>query len=93
MFSKHSDSQISNEYFPKFGGPAGVFKQYEKHPLCWGLLEMCNNKSENGCPLQYISFHKKGDGNVETLLNGTLELLDDIHNNYANLRNIPVANE
>lgn len=78
---------------PKFGGPAGLFKQQETHPLCWGLLEFCNNLKEFRCPLEYISFHKKGESSTETLLNRTLALLDYIHLKYANIRRIPIANE
>lgn len=78
---------------PKFGGPAGLFKQRERHPLCWGLLESCNSLKEFKCPLEYISFHKKGESSTETLLNGTLELLDYIQAKYANIRRIPIANE
>lgn len=80
-------------YLPRFGGPAGLFKSVDKHPLCWGLLEMCNRLNQNECPLQYISFHKKGNGGVEMILNETIELLNNIHYNYSNIRNIPVANE
>lgn len=28
----------------QIGGPAGVFKTEKNHPLCWGLLQLCNNK-------------------------------------------------
>lgn len=78
---------------PKLAGPAGLFKDKQDHPLCWGLLERCDSIESNGCPIQYISFHRKGNGSAEQLLNNSILLLDDIYTKYRNLRHLPLANE
>lgn len=75
----------------RLGGPAGLFRE-ENHPLCWGLLESCSSERSH-CPIQFISFHRKGDGTAEGVLNGTLELLDLLHNKFSNLIEMPIANE
>ncbi|XP_064212392.1 alpha-L-iduronidase [Tribolium castaneum] len=72
------------------GGPAGLFRE-ENHPLCWGLLQACSANSH--CPIQFISFHRKGGGTAEGVLNGTLELLDLLHNKFPNLAEMPIAND
>ncbi|RZB41597.1 alpha-L-iduronidase [Asbolus verrucosus] len=74
------------------GGPAGLFRE-ENHPLCWGLLEACDSSEKSQCPIQFISFHRKGDGTAEGVLNGTLELLDLLHNKFPNLIEMPIAND
>lgn len=75
----------------KFGGPAGFFRD-QNHPLCWSLLKECSN-SESDCPVNFISFHKKGNGSAQEVLNGSDELLDKMHRMYPTLQRIPVANE
>ncbi|KAF5269379.1 hypothetical protein FQA39_LY08771 [Lamprigera yunnana] len=93
------DSFIFNnvtEQILKFGGPAGLFKDLRKHPLCWGLLRMCNKQNrrkKHGCPLNFISFHKKGDGSAYEVLNNTLQLLNDVHRRFPKVRKIPIAND
>lgn len=77
---------------PKLTGPAGLLKNQQEHPLCWGLLERCD-RIENTCPIQYISFHRKGNGSVNQLLNDTILLMDEIYMKYPNLRHLPLANE
>ncbi|KAF5299483.1 hypothetical protein FQR65_LT01064 [Abscondita terminalis] len=80
----------------KFGGPAGLFKDSRKHPLCWGLLKICNEKNkrkQHGCPLKFISFHKKGEGTTYKVLNETVQLLNDIYRKYPRIRKTPVAND
>lgn len=74
----------------KFGGPAGLFRDQTHHPLCWGILEAC---SKSQCPLSYISFHRKGNATAQTVLNGTMELLDLIYKRYPELNKMPIANE
>lgn len=78
-----------SQNIPLLGGPAGLFRK-ENHPFCWNLLESCNR---GACPIQFISFHRKGNGTAEGVLNGTLELLDLLHNKFPNLRELPIANE
>ncbi|GLV44162.1 alpha-L-iduronidase [Carabus blaptoides fortunei] len=75
----------------KLGGPAGLFKSPNKHPLCWGLISECS-KSQN-CPLHFISFHKKGDGTASGVLNKGLELVNYIHTYFPRLKHLPIAND
>ncbi|PNF23475.1 hypothetical protein B7P43_G07722 [Cryptotermes secundus] len=75
----------------RLGGPAGLFKTWEKHPLCWGLLQHCTNQT--ACSLNFISFHKKGGGSGSAILEQGLELAHNISIMYPSLRRIPLANE
>jgi L-iduronidase len=75
----------------RLGGPAGLFKAQEKHPLCWGLLQHCSNQTT--CSLNFISFHKKGGGSGAAILEQGLELAHNISIMFPSLRRIPLANE
>ncbi|PSN39547.1 Alpha-L-iduronidase [Blattella germanica] len=72
-------------------GPAGLFKAPEKHPLCWGLLEYCSNSTT--CPLDFISFHKKGGGSSKAILEQDLELALNISRRYPTLQGISLVND
>ncbi|XP_023313221.1 alpha-L-iduronidase [Anoplophora glabripennis] len=77
----------------KLGGPAGLFRDKD-HPLCWGLLEACNGVlGGDSCPLQFLSFHRKGGGSSSGVLDGSFELLDLIRDRFAGLRHMPIAND
>lgn len=80
-------------YTFNLGGPGGLFRAYEKHPLCWGLLEYCSNLTTTECPLHYISFHRKGGGTSYGVLNTTIDFLDDFIVKFPNLLDIPISNE
>lgn len=75
----------------RLGGPAGLFKTWEKHPLCWGLLQHCSNQT--ACSLNFISFHKKGGGSGAAILKQGLELAHNISIMFPSLRRIPLAND
>lgn len=77
---------------PRLGGPAGLFKNPRSHPFCWGLLEKCNN-NVTSCPIQFISFHKKGNESTRTILQEDLELIGEFRSRFPNLRMLPIANE
>lgn len=85
--------QITNGKGFKLGGPAGLFKDPSKHTLCWGLLSYCNKIGRRNCPIQYITFHKKGDGTTEEVLNKTLQLVNLFKTNYSNMSSMSIANE
>lgn len=68
-------------------GPAGLFKSFGKHPLCWGLLEKCNLNITQ-CPINVLTFHRKGFD----IVTDTDRLITDIHSIYPNLTNMPYAN-
>jgi L-iduronidase len=73
-------------------GPAGLFKDEEKHPLCWSTLENCNANPRK-CPIDIITFHRKGNGNAaEEILNGSLDLLNEFAQKYPNLTGFKYSN-
>ncbi|XP_020807014.1 alpha-L-iduronidase [Drosophila serrata] len=74
-------------------GPAGLFKSSDTHPLCWKLLEQCNKKVVY-CPIDILTFHRKGiDGTATEIVNGSLSLMAKIYEDYPNLKSMPVAND
>jgi L-iduronidase len=75
----------------RLGGPAGLFKTQEKHPLCWGLLQHCANQM--ACSLDFISFHKKGGGSGAAILEQDLQLAHNISVMFSSLGGISLANE
>lgn len=80
-------------------GPAGLFKAEQKHPLCWGLLAYCQeNKIENdlisNCPVDILTYHRKGNGqNISELMITSQRLWQQILQKYPNLRDLPISNE
>lgn len=69
-----------------------MFKDEKKHPLCWGVLEDCNKKPLN-CPINIITFHRKGDGNdAMEILNGSLDLLKTFSKRFPNLTTFKYSN-
>lgn len=72
-------------------GPAGLFKKKEKHPLCWGFLNKCNTNIST-CPIDVLTFHRKGKVSYADILTETKELISNIFNDYTNLRELPYAN-
>lgn len=72
-------------------GPAGLFKTVEKHRKCWGILDACN-ANVSSCPIDVITFHRKGVNSSDDILSGTIELLEKFHNSYPNLCETPFAN-
>lgn len=76
----------------KFGGPAGLFKKPENHPLCWSFLDKCSQLGRS-CPINYLSFHRKGNGYAQGVINGTDDLLEEIYSSYPGLKKLRVANE
>lgn len=72
-------------------GPAGLFKSTTKHSLCWGLLDKCNADPVH-CPIDVITFHRKGLNNTADIVGSTQRLITRINNNYPNLAHISYAN-
>lgn len=75
----------------KLRGPAGLFKSFEKHKLCWGLLNYCDSNLTE-CPIDMITYHRKGIESPSNILVNSIELLDIIHNLYPNLKNLCYSN-
>lgn len=72
-------------------GPAGLFKSVNKHKLCYGLLAYCS-ANISICPIDIITFHRKGVNNENDILTETLSLLKLFSEKYPNLGHLPYAN-
>lgn len=92
---------ISNEYGDNkslpLRGPAGLFKNEKKHPLCWGLLDYCQKNKNNltsECPINILTYHRKGHGqNISKLIISTKRLYHQFYQKYPNLQYLPLSNE
>lgn len=73
-------------------GPAGLFKSKTKHPLCWGVLEKCNENLLK-CPFDSITFHRKGNGTAEKIVQGGVELVKEFAEEFPNLGGMKYSNE
>lgn len=72
-------------------GPAGLFKSPEKHPFCWGLLNKCNLNACD-CPVDILTFHRKGFGTANEVVEGSVQLIESIHREFPNLAHLKYAN-
>ncbi|XP_017857775.1 PREDICTED: alpha-L-iduronidase [Drosophila arizonae] len=91
--SKAGGRRKSKQLYRALRGPAGLFKSEQRHPLCWELLEVCNQQLAK-CPIDILSYHRKGlDGSAQEILNGSLALLTKIYHDYPQLQHLPVAND
>lgn len=72
-------------------GPAGLFKSFEKHRLCWGLLNFCNSHTST-CPIDIITFHRKGINSSDDILTNSIDLIETIEKLYPNLNHLSYAN-
>lgn len=80
-----AERQFALEKVLKLHGPAGLFKDKKKHPFCWGVLEECNSNPDQ-CPIDVITFHRKGNGGkAEEIVRGSQELIDEVFNDFKNL--------
>ncbi|XP_034234073.1 alpha-L-iduronidase [Thrips palmi] len=79
----------------RLGGPAGTFKSPRKHPICWHVLDHCDRLTarNQSCGLDFISFHRKGNGSSEGVANGTMTLLGQILRRFPHLQRLPFAND
>lgn len=76
----------------KLRGPAGLFKNEKNHKLCWGVLDSCN-KNLDKCPIDIISFHRKGNGNgAEEILSESIDLVETFSQKFPNLTNMKYSN-
>lgn len=78
-------------------GPAGLFRTNRNHPssahpLCWGLLRLCN-ANRSACPIDTLTYHRKGtDGTAASILSGTLALIDVMRAWFPAVDGMPYAN-
>ncbi|XP_064119925.1 alpha-L-iduronidase-like isoform X2 [Macrobrachium nipponense] len=81
-----------------FGGPGGSCRDPNFSKICWALLHHCNNGSSIFTPgvppgIDFISFHKKGQQDADTILEKELPTVAHIYDQYPALRQVPVMNE
>ncbi|CRL01954.1 CLUMA_CG015068, isoform A [Clunio marinus] len=89
---KAVERQFSLNNTLKLRGPAGLFKDERKHKFCWGVLENCN-KFPVKCPIDIITFHRKGNGNTaDEVLNESLDLIEDFKKRFKNLTTLKYSN-
>lgn len=80
------------EHSLKLRGPAGLFKDSQKHPLCWGVLEYCNNRTK-ACPIDIVTFHRKGNGNeASEIVDESLDLIKEFSTRFPNLSHFKFSN-
>lgn len=74
-------------------GPAGLFKNEDKHEFCWGLLEMCDENPRN-CPIDEITFHSKGlyGRKASEILDGGKKLIQNVMWKYPMLGGMRYSN-
>lgn len=73
-------------------GPAGLFKDEVHHPFCWKLLENCNSNLSK-CPIDLITFHRKGNGNnAQEIVTGSEDLMEEIYKKFPNLKDFKFSN-
>lgn len=75
----------------KLSGPAGLFKQADKHELCWGMLHRCNANIFE-CPIDVITYHRKGVTSANDILENTIELIEKMTSMFPKLLHLPYAN-
>lgn len=75
----------------KLRGPAGLFKEFDKHELCWGMLHRCNANIDE-CPIDVITYHRKGVTSADDILENTEKLIESFSKMYPKLSHLPYAN-
>ncbi|EDS40596.1 conserved hypothetical protein [Culex quinquefasciatus] len=84
---------FNNQLLIPLRGPAGLFKAELHHPFCWEILELCNKRPRK-CPFEVLSFHRKGSGaRADEILDGGLQLMDQIWERFPNLSGFKVSND
>ncbi|XP_035204478.1 alpha-L-iduronidase-like isoform X2 [Stegodyphus dumicola] len=84
----------------RFGGPGGSCRipSVGHSPICWALLNHClHGKNfftrETGIRIDFISFHKKGNGSTFTILEEETETINYIKDHFPKLLRVPFYNE
>ncbi|XP_063587899.1 alpha-L-iduronidase-like [Penaeus indicus] len=80
------------------GGPGGSCRDPSFSLLCWALLGHCDHGSSFFTPgrpprIDFISFHKKGQEDADSILTQELETIEKIRRNYPHLRHVPIVND
>jgi len=75
-----------------FGGPAGSCRKESFSKICWTLLHRCAVEGPKKCGLDFISIHKKGNSDAETILRNEVETIKKIHQ-FPQLTKVPIIND
>lgn len=73
----------------KLRGPAGLFHKRELHQLCYGILEYCTN---NTCPIDILTYHRKGQGKSKEILREGIELIRNLTEEFPWIAQMEVSN-
>ncbi|XP_042210766.1 uncharacterized protein LOC121858388 [Homarus americanus] len=80
------------------GGPGGSCRAPGYSRMCWALLQHCHNGSSFFTPgrpprIDFISFHKKGEEDADSILTKEWSTAVIIRRNYPSLRHLPLLND
>lgn len=76
-----------------FGGPGGSCRKPSFSKRCWALLNFCSELGAKKCGLDFISIHKKGNADAETIIEKEIETINNIHSKYPNLKKVDIIND
>lgn len=76
----------------KLRGPAGLFRKRENHEFCYGILDLCNASQQALCPIDILTFHRKGEEKAKQILEEESELLAELRESYPFLESCPWSN-
>ncbi|XP_037960448.1 alpha-L-iduronidase [Teleopsis dalmanni] len=83
--------RLNNSIHLPLHGPAGLFRSTLNHPLCWKILQLCNDNIKN-CPFDTITYHRKGHGKASEVLEASSLLLKELEINFPQVAKLPIAN-
>ncbi|KAG1681482.1 Alpha-L-iduronidase [Nymphon striatum] len=82
----------------RFGGPGASCRFTGFSKICWALLDHVTSgrnyfTGEKNVGIDFISFHKKGDGSSENILQEEIRTIKYIRQKYPSLKNISIYND
>lgn len=82
----------------KFGGPAAGCDQHGHDSYASGLLQHVVNgqnyfTGEKGVRIDYLSYHRKGDGSSKNIIQSEINTFQNIVKKYPSLKNISFFND
>ena len=83
----------------RLGGPGGSCRPPHFTKFCFGLIQHFQNGTNyftgrnSDIRLDFISFHKKGREDIETILADEVETIRSIHARYPKTRGVPMFND
>ncbi|KAG5682536.1 hypothetical protein PVAND_011883 [Polypedilum vanderplanki] len=87
-----AERNFTSKYILKLRGPAGLFKDEKNHKFCWSVLEKCNQNITN-CPIDIITFHRKGNGiEANEIIDTSFTLIDEFSTRFKNLSKFKYSN-